>query len=174
MLTLAVIYTISWAEDYTNEYPLWQFRYHGAYLPVLIVLTVLSFERRLSSAGKSWLRAAVLIVSCAAMALFYPRPAEELTSVYDNATINLFNHSLYFYGSDLDLALRQNISLVLLLISASALFLPFTVSAAGRRLKAAGLASLSAAAVLFTVWAIFTLQLTESRTAYRPISKAMR
>lgn len=172
VLTLAVIYTISWAEDYTNEYPLWQFRYHGAYLPVLIVLTVLSFERRLSSAGKSWLRAAVLIVSCAAMALFYPRPAEELTSVYDNATINLFNHSLYFYGSDLDLALRQNISLVLLLISASALFLPFTVSAAGRRLKAAGLASLSAAAVLFTVTGYFYASVNRIENGISPDLKS--
>lgn len=149
LLTLAVIYTISWAEDYTKEYPLWQFRYHGAYLPVFMILTVLAFEKRLSAAENSRIRFVILILFCLAMTVFYPRPSEDLTSVYDNSTINLFNHSLYFYGTDLELGLRQKISLILLLISVSILFIPFLVPGTRKKLLAAGIAGLTAASVLF-------------------------
>ena len=149
ILTLAVIYTISWAEDYSREYPIWHFRYHGAYLPLLLVLTVLAFEKRSFAHWKKRLYIGAMIFFCAAMALFYPMPDEELTSIYDNATINLFNHSMYFYGSGLELDVRQKISLVLLLVSVSALFVPFLASGTGQNPRAICITGLIASSALF-------------------------
>lgn len=151
ILTLAVIYTISWAEDYSRDYPHWQFRYHGAYLPVLLMLTMLAYEKRLSAAAGSWRRLAALICFSVAMVLFYPRPEMQLISVYDNATINLFNYSLYFYNTGIEVRVAQKISLVLLLISVSVLFVPFIVTGSRQMVRRTGIASAAAASVLFIV-----------------------
>lgn len=86
---------------------------------------MLAFENRSSAAVRTVLRVGVLAVFLLAMLLFYPVPDEQLRSVYDNATINLFNYSLYFDATDLDLRIRQKISLFLLLLSVSVLSLPF-------------------------------------------------
>ena len=151
ILTLAVIYTISWAEDYSREYPHWQFRYHGAYLPVLLILTMLAYEKRLAAAAGSWRRLAALICFSVAMVLFYPRPEMQLISVYDNATINLFNYSLYFYNTGMEVSVAQKISLVLMLISVSVMFVPFIVTEPRQKVRRAGVAAAAIASVLFIV-----------------------
>lgn len=151
LLTLAVIYLITWREDFAREYPLWQFRYHGAYLPAFLVLTVLAFENRSSAAVRTVLRVGVLAVFLLAMLLFYPVPDEQLRSVYDNATINLFNYSLYFDATDLDLRIRQKISLFLLLLSVSVLSLPFMAAWERRAAVISGVVSLNAACILFLI-----------------------
>lgn len=83
------------------------------------------------------------------MLLFYPVPDEQLRSVYDNATINLFNYSLYFDATDLDLRIRQKISLFLLLLSVSVLSLPFMAAWEKRAAVISGVVSLNAACILF-------------------------
>ena len=152
LLTLAVIYMISWREDYDLRYPVWHFRYHAACLPVFLVLAVLSWEKRACSAGGMRLRHAVPIIFCIAMAVFYPwSDRKKFASVYDNPTINLFRHSLFLDGTGLEWGTRRKISFFMLLLSVSVFSLPFIVKGAGRRARIAGIASLTAAAVLFAV-----------------------
>jgi len=173
LLTLAVIYTISWTEDYTVEYPHWQFRYHVAYFPVLVTLAVLAFEKRILHGGKLWQRSAVLVMFCIAMSAFYPMPVKKASvSVYENPTINLFRHSMYLEGTGFSQAACQKISLVLLLISVSVLSLPFVVPGTGKKLKAAGIASLAAASVLLPVTGYFYAALNRIDSGISPELKS--
>ena len=79
---------------------------------------------------------------------------------------------MYLEGTGFSQAAYQKISLVLLLISVSVLSLPFVVPGTGKKLKAAGIASLAAASVLLPVTGYFYAALNRIDSGISPELKS--
>ena len=124
MLTVSVIWLITWKEDYANEFPSWQFRYHNAYLPVLIPLVCMAFESMKAGISKIWLGAAVVPLFVLMFQLFPEHKSNEFARIYDNATLNFFRYDLA--GERLSfMKLSSVANCILMLFFVIAAFLPF-------------------------------------------------
>ena len=124
MLTVSVIWLITWKEDYANEFPSWQFRYHNAYLPVLIPLACMSFERIREGISKTWLLIAVIPLFILMYMFFPEHENNEFARIYDNATLNFFRYSLSEEILPF-LRLSSHASSLAMLLFIAAGFLPF-------------------------------------------------